>query len=53
MGVVRIDDEIQKKLEEFLGEGDNKYKYPSLTSFVNNAVLEKIKKENGKETENN
>lgn len=45
MGVVRIDDEIQRKLEEFLGEGDNKYKYPSLTSFVNNAILEKLKNE--------
>lgn len=48
MGVVRINDEIQNKIEEFIKKGDNKYKYPSISSFVNNAILEKLKMENGK-----
>jgi hypothetical protein len=46
MGVVRINDEIQNKIKKFIKKEDNKYKYPSISSFINNAILEKLK--NGK-----
>jgi hypothetical protein len=42
VGVVRIDDELLKKLKELLGKEENKYKYSSLASFVNSIVHDKI-----------
>ena len=43
MGVVRIDDKLIKAVQEWLDENGNKYKHPTLSSFVNNAVYEKLK----------
>jgi len=43
MGVVRIDDELLKKVQRWLDKNGNKYKYPTLSAFVNNAVYEKLK----------
>ena len=43
MGVIRIDDELQEKIEKWIKENGNKYKHPSLSSFVNNAIYEKLK----------
>ncbi len=45
MGVVRIDDELLKKLKEMLKKEENKYRYSSIASFVNSIVHEKIKLE--------
>jgi hypothetical protein len=45
VGVVRIDDELLKKLKELLKKEENKYKYSSLASFVNSIVHDKIKDE--------
>ena len=52
MGVVRIDDKLLKEVEDFIDEDENKYKYPSVSAFINNAVYEKLtelRKDNKKE----
>ncbi len=44
MAVVRIDDRLLKKIREFLDNNDNKYQYPSISSFINNVIYEKLNK---------
>ena len=43
MGVVRIDDKLNKEVQDWLNENGNKYKHPSVSAFVNNAIYEKLK----------
>lgn len=43
MGVVRIDDKLIKDVQDWLNENGNKYKHPSISAFVNNAIYEKLK----------
>ncbi len=43
MGVVRIDDKLIKQVQKWLDDNGNKYRHPSLSAFVNNAVYEKLK----------
>jgi hypothetical protein len=33
-----------KEVQEWLDENGNKYKHPTISAFVNNAVYEKLKK---------
>lgn len=47
MGVVRIDDELLKKLLKELEKPENKYKYPSISNFINLVVYEKLNKIKG------
>jgi metal-responsive CopG/Arc/MetJ family transcriptional regulator len=51
MGVVRIDDELLQEINNFLEENGNKYKYPSISAFINNAVYEKLQDYNKKNSE--
>lgn len=44
MAVVRIDDKLIKEVQDWLEKNGNKYKHPTLSAFVNNAVYEKLKK---------
>jgi len=44
MGVIRIDNKLHKKLQDWLDENGNRYKFPSITAFINNAIYEKLKK---------
>lgn len=44
MAVVRIDDRLLKKIKDFLDNNDNKYQYPSIASFINNVIYEKLEK---------
>jgi len=44
MGVVRLDDKLLKEVQEWLDENGNKYKHPTMSAFVNNAVYEKLQK---------
>ena len=44
MGVVRIDDKLIKEVQEWLDQNGNKYKHPTISAFVNNAVYEMLKK---------
>ena len=46
MGVVRIDDDLLKMVKEWIKKNGNKYTYPNITSFVNSAVYEKLRKLN-------
>ena len=53
MGIVRIDDKLQKEIQEWIKKNGNKYQHPSITSFINSAIYEKIQKDNGKRGRNN
>ena len=44
MGVVRIDDNLLDEIKKLLDENGNKYKYPSISAFINCAVYEKLQK---------
>ena len=48
MAVVRIDDELLKKIKEYLDTNTNRYRYPSLSAFINNVIYEKLNKINSK-----
>ncbi len=43
MGVVRIDDGLLKEVRKWLEQNGNKYKHPTISAFVNNAVYEKLR----------
>ena len=47
MGVVRIDDKLKKEILDFISKEENKYNYPNISTFVNGAIFEKLKKVNG------
>ena len=53
MGVVRIDDRLQKEILDWIKKKGNKYKHSSITSFINSAIYEKIQRENGKKVKSN
>lgn len=53
MGVVRIDDKLQKEIQEWIKKNGNKYQHPTITSFINSAIYEKIQRGNGKKEANN
>ncbi|MBW2967536.1 hypothetical protein KY362_03550 [Candidatus Woesearchaeota archaeon] len=51
MGVVRIDDELDKQIESLLKKEENRYRFPSKTTFLNVVLHEhllSIKKERKK-----
>jgi predicted nucleotide-binding protein (sugar kinase/HSP70/actin superfamily) len=48
MATVRIDDELLNKIKKWLDQNGNKYKYPSVSAFINNSIYEKLKKEEEK-----
>lgn len=51
MATVRIDDALLDKLKKWIKENGNKYKFPSVTAFINNAIYEKIKQMEGEKHE--
>ncbi|MCX8178258.1 MAG: hypothetical protein N3D75_00295 [Candidatus Aenigmarchaeota archaeon] len=44
MATVKIDDKLLKEVQAWLNENGNKYKHPTVSAFVNNAVYEKLNK---------
>ena len=48
MAVVRIDDELLKKLKEFLKRDENRYKYNSISSLINYIIYEKLNQKGDK-----
>ncbi|MBN1544029.1 hypothetical protein JW898_01050 [Candidatus Woesearchaeota archaeon] len=42
MGVVRIDDMLEKQVEELIKKDENRYKYPSKTAFLNMIIHERL-----------
>jgi hypothetical protein len=39
---IKIDRELHKALRKILGRGELKYRYPSVASFANEAILKKL-----------
>ena len=48
MATVRIDDKLLKEIQDWLDKNGNKYKHPSVSAFLNNAVYDKLKQLNNK-----
>lgn len=44
MATVRIDDQLLGKIKKWLNNNGNKYKFPSVSAFINNSIYEKLKK---------
>lgn len=44
MATVKIDEKLLKEVRAWLDENGNKYKHPTVSAFVNNAVYEKLNK---------
>ena len=42
MGVVRIDDRLEKEIEDILKRDENRFKYPSKTAFLNMIIYDKM-----------
>lgn len=49
MGVVRINDNLKKEILNFINKEENKYQFPNVSTFINTAIHEKLKKVNGNE----
>lgn len=47
MSVVRIDKKLLLEVKKLIEKDGNKYQYPSVAAFVNNAVFEKLKEKKG------
>jgi len=43
MGVVRIDDKLHKEIQEWMKKNGNKYNFPTISAFVNQAIYDKLK----------
>tara|TARA_Y100000310_G_C20617440_1_gene781394 strand:- start:1384 stop:1542 length:159 start_codon:yes stop_codon:yes gene_type:complete len=48
MATVRIDDNLLEKIKKWLENNGNKYKFPSVTAFINNSIYEQLKNLEGK-----
>jgi hypothetical protein len=48
--VVKIDSEILKRVEDFIGKEENRLKFVNKKQFIDLAVYEKLKKENGEKS---
>ncbi len=42
MATVRINDKLLKEIQDWLDKNGNKYKHPSVSAFVNNAIYDKL-----------
>lgn len=44
---VKIDKELHKEIREFIKEGENRFDFPTIKSFVDKAVLRTLKELEG------
>ena len=44
---VKIDAELYAQIVRFIKKSENKYKYPTISSFVNSTVYERLKENKG------
>ena len=42
MSTVRVDNKLLNEIKKLLKENGNKYKFPTVTSFINNSIYEKL-----------
>jgi len=52
MTEVKIDEELHKRINEFIKKGENRFDFPSVKSFVDKAVLKMLKSLKEGEKEN-
>jgi len=45
MAVIKIDDELYKKVKQLIRIGDKRFDYPTVKAFVDKAVYAKLKDE--------
>jgi len=43
MTEVKIDEELHKKVKEFIKKGENRFDFPTVKSFADKAVLKMLK----------
>lgn len=48
MATVRIDDKLLEEIKNWIKRNGNRYEYPTVTSFINNAIYKKLKEVNNK-----
>ena len=48
MAVIKIDDELLKKVRKYIKEGANRFDYPTVKAFVDKAVYIYLKKKEEK-----
>jgi len=48
LATVRIDDDLLKEIKGWIKKNGNKYEYPSVTAFINNAIYKKLQEINNK-----
>lgn len=48
MGVVRIDDKLLDQIKKLLAKEENKYKYSSISSYINSVIYGRFKEGGGK-----
>jgi hypothetical protein len=51
MGVVRIDDGLEKDIEALLSKSENRFKYPSKTAFLNIMISDYLNSQKKKKKE--
>ena len=52
MAVIKIDDELLRKIKEFIKQGDNRFDFPSTKAFVDKAVYVFFKEKSIKKKKN-
>lgn len=53
MAVIKVDDELYKRIKKLIKEGDNRFDYPTVKSFVDKAVFSTLKELEEKDKTNN
>lgn len=48
MGVVRVDNKLHKEMQGWIKKNGNKYNFPTVSAFVNQAIYEKLKNSKNK-----
>ena len=48
MAEVKIDDELLKRIKEFIQKGENRFDFPTVKSFADKAILKMLKSLEGK-----
>jgi len=43
MAEVRVDEELLKRLKDFIKKGENRFDFPTVKSFVDKAILKMLK----------
>lgn len=53
MAVIKVDDELYKRIKKLIKEGDNRFDFPTVKAFVDKAVFSTLKELEDKDKTNN